>query len=366
MVKVCVLGASGGIGQPLSLLLKANPYVSELSLYDINDITGGIAKDLSHINTNSNCNGYHKQEDYVKALENSEIVIITAGVPRKPGMTRDDLFKINAKIVKGLTVQYGNYSPITSKLLIISNPVNSLIPVVVETLKGMGRFNASEVMGITMLDLVRAQTFLVDFLNDNKIKSQSLSSIKAKQFNKKLNVNNITVIGGHSGSTIIPILTNKRLIKDQKEYKKIIHKIQFGGDEIVKAKNGKGSATLSMAFAGYFFTNEILSKINCDSKLGDTNLPCFVYLPDLHNGKQLQTRLKELTGRTDEINYFSIPVRINEKSGNIKEVDLSLFESIDVNSKLNEFETYLLKESCQTLVADIKKGEDFVLNNVKL
>ncbi len=99
--KVAVLGAAGGIGQPLSLLLKMNNLVSELSCYDIVNSVG-VAVDLGHINTNAIVKGYVGQDQLNDALEGAQIVVIPAGVPRKPGMTRDDLFKINAGIVASL------------------------------------------------------------------------------------------------------------------------------------------------------------------------------------------------------------------------------------------------------------------------
>merc|ERR1712039_938208 len=92
--KCSVLGAAGGIGQPLSLLLKLNPRVTALTCYDVAPITPGVAADLSHINTNASCSGFTGDE-LTKALDGCDIVVIPAGVPRKPGMTRDDLFNIN-------------------------------------------------------------------------------------------------------------------------------------------------------------------------------------------------------------------------------------------------------------------------------
>merc|ERR1712178_583607 len=94
-------GAAGGIGQPLSLLLKLNPRVTALTCYDVAPITPGVAADLSHINTNATCTGFTGDE-LTKALDGCDIVVIPAGVPRKPGMTRDDLFNTNAGIVKTL------------------------------------------------------------------------------------------------------------------------------------------------------------------------------------------------------------------------------------------------------------------------
>ncbi len=79
-----VLGASGGIGQPLSLLLKQNPCVSQLSLYDIAG-TPGVTADLSHIETSAKVTGYEGPEQLGEALKGSDVVVIPAGVPRKPG-----------------------------------------------------------------------------------------------------------------------------------------------------------------------------------------------------------------------------------------------------------------------------------------
>ena len=85
--------------------MKMNPLVTELRLYDIAG-TPGVAADVSHINTKAQVKGYSQADDGEDGLKNAlkdcDLVIIPAGVPRKPGMTRDDLFKINAGIVKGL------------------------------------------------------------------------------------------------------------------------------------------------------------------------------------------------------------------------------------------------------------------------
>lgn len=94
---VTVIGASGGIGQPLSLLLKMNRFVKRLSLYDRSK-PPGVAVDLSHINTPCHVMGVRGEANLPQALNGSDIVIITAGVPRKPGMCRDDLFVKNAQL----------------------------------------------------------------------------------------------------------------------------------------------------------------------------------------------------------------------------------------------------------------------------
>lgn len=79
-----MLGAAGGIGQPLALLLKQSPLISRLSLYDIVG-TPGVAADLSHIETRAQVTGYTGPDELGEALQGCNVVVIPAGVPRKPG-----------------------------------------------------------------------------------------------------------------------------------------------------------------------------------------------------------------------------------------------------------------------------------------
>lgn len=139
MVKVSILGAAGGIGQPLSLLLKTNPIVTELALFDIIN-TPGVAADLAHINTVSTVTGYVGDEQLGDALKGSFLVVIPAGVPRKPGMTRDDLFKINAGIVKTLAIACAKHCP-KAFIAVISNPVNSTVPIFAQVYKDAGVYD---------------------------------------------------------------------------------------------------------------------------------------------------------------------------------------------------------------------------------
>ena len=83
-MKVAVLGASGGIGQPLALLLKSNPLITQLSLFDIVH-TPGVAADLSHICSPAQVTGFMGNDQLEPALTGSDVVVIPAGVPRKPG-----------------------------------------------------------------------------------------------------------------------------------------------------------------------------------------------------------------------------------------------------------------------------------------
>ena len=136
-MKVAVIGAAGGIGQALALLLKNHlPAGSDLALYDIAPVTPGVAADLSHIPTPVSIKGY-SGEDPTPALEGADVVLISAGVARKPGMDRADLFNVNAGIVKSLAEKIAVVCP-TACVGIITNPVNTTVPIAAEVLKKGG------------------------------------------------------------------------------------------------------------------------------------------------------------------------------------------------------------------------------------
>ncbi|KAI1281268.1 malate dehydrogenase [Xylaria sp. FL0933] len=283
MVKAVVAGASGGIGQPLSLLLKLSPLVDELALYDVVN-TPGVATDLSHISTTAKVTGYLPKDDGGKAaMKDADIIVIPAGIPRKPGMTRDDLFKINAGIVKGLIEIAAEVAP-KAFILVISNPVNSTVPIAAETLKAKGVFNPQKLFGVTTLDIVRAETFVAE--------------IAGKKTGSEFT---IPVIGGHSGETIVPLFSKASPKVDipADKYDALVNRVQFGGDEVVKAKDGAGSATLSMAFAGFRFAEKLLKAAKGEKGLVE---PSFVYLPGVPGGKEVQEATK--------LDFFSVPVEL--------------------------------------------------------
>ena len=104
-------------------------------------------------------------------------------------MTRDDLFKINAGIVRTLVEGVAQYCP-KAFILVISNPVNSTVPIAAEVMKKAGVFDAKRLFGVTTLDVVRAETFVQDITGE-KDPSKTV----------------IPVIGGHSGETIVPLFS---------------------------------------------------------------------------------------------------------------------------------------------------------------
>jgi len=229
--QVAVLGAAGGIGQSLSLLLKMNPLISELSLYDLRG-TLGVAADLSHTNTACVVTGYEGPDSLAEALTGCDLVVIPAGIPRKPGMSRDDLFAINAGIVRDLCVAIAANCP-GALVNIISNPVNSTVPIAAEIFKQAGTYDPKKLFGVSTLDVVRANTFVAQA--------------------KGLDVNDVDVpvVGGHAGITILPLLSQAYPASEftADELEKLTVRIQNAGTEVVEAKAGAGSATLSMAYA---------------------------------------------------------------------------------------------------------------------
>jgi len=247
--KVAILGAAGGIGQPLSLLVKMSPLVSELNIYDIANVKG-VAADLSHCNTPAKVTGFTGPEELGAALTGVDLVIIPAGIPRKPGMTRDDLFNINAGIVKSLIEAVAENCP-KALINIISNPVNSTVPIAAEVLKAKGVYDPAKLFGVTTLDVVRANTFVAE--------KKSLRLIDV----------DVPVIGGHAGITILPLLSQTKPPVEftDEEVESLTVRIQNAGTEVVEAKAGAGSATLSMAYAAARFAESCLRALDGDAEV---------------------------------------------------------------------------------------------------
>ncbi|KAJ5986821.1 malate dehydrogenase [Penicillium sp. IBT 35674x] len=326
MVKAVVLGASGGIGQPLSLLLKASPLIDELALYDVVN-TPGVAADLSHISSVAKITGYLPKDDGLKnALTGADIVVIPAGIPRKPGMTRDDLFKINAGIVRDLVKGIAEHSP-KAFILVISNPVNSTVPIAAEILKAAGVFDPKRLFGVTTLDVVRAETFTQEF-SGHKDPSKAT----------------VPVIGGHSGGTIVPLFSkvSPSFEIPADRYEKLVHRVQFGGDEVVQAKDGAGSATLSMAFAGFRFAEAVIKASKGEKSIVE---PTFVYLPGVAGG--------EAIAKATGVDFFSTPVELGVSGAE---------KAVNILDGITEREQELLKACIADLKGNIEKGVEFVKN----
>nr|NP_001302862.1 malate dehydrogenase, mitochondrial [Brassica napus]Q43744.1 RecName: Full=Malate dehydrogenase, mitochondrial; Flags: Precursor [Brassica napus]CAA61621.1 malate dehydrogenase [Brassica napus] len=308
--KVAILGAAGGIGQPLALLMKLNPLVSSLSLYDIAN-TPGVAADVGHINTRSQVVGYMGDDNLAKALEGADLVIIPAGVPRKPGMTRDDLFNINAGIVKNLWSAIAKYCP-HALVNMISNPVNSTVPIAAEIFKKAGMYDEKKLFGVTTLDVVRVKTSY------------------AGKANVPVAEVNVPAIVGHAGVTILPLFSQAtpQAILSGDALTVTTKRTQDGGTEVEEAKAGKGSATLSMAYAGALFADACLKGLNG--------------VPDVVECSYVQSTITELP-------FFASKVRLG-KNGVEEVLDLG---------PLSDFEKEGLEALRPGIKSTIEKGVKF-------
>ena len=312
-MKVVVLGAAGGIGQALGLLLKTQlPNGTELSLYDIAPVTPGVAADLSHIPTAVKVSGF-AGEDPSPALVSADIVLISAGVARKPGMDRSDLFKINAGIVKNLVTACADTCP-NALIGIITNPVNTTVAIAADVLKKKGVYDPARLFGITTLDIIRSSTFVAEV---NGVNPEDVS---------------VPVIGGHSGITILPLLSQSGFDFDEASAASMTKRIQNAGTEVVEAKAGGGSATLSMGQAAAKFGLSLVRALN---------------------GEEGIIECTYVEGSGDRARFFAQPVLLG-KNG---------VEKILGFGDLSAFEEKILNAALETLRSDIKIGEEYVAQN---
>lgn len=246
-----------------------------------------------------------------EALTGADVVVIPAGVPRKPGMTRDDLFNTNASIVQTLVEGCAEYCP-EAVLAIISNPVNSTVPIAAEVLKKKGVYDKTKLCGVTTLDVCRANTFVAN--------SQGWDPKDV----------DVTVIGGHAGITILPLFSQVPGMEvSDDELEALTVRTQFGGDEVVKAKAGAGSATLSMAYAGYIFTENVIKALNGAEDI----VQCAYVESDLTDAE-----------------FFASPVKFG-KNG---------VEEVLGFGELSAYEQQWFEKMLPDLKKQIQKGKDFV------
>src|SRR5690554_186830 len=309
-MKVAVLGAAGGIGQALSLLLKTQlPAGTDLALFDIAPVTPGVAVDLSHIPIAVSVKGYG-QDGLTDALQGADIVLIPAGVPRKPGMDRSDLFNMNAGIIRNLVENIADTCP-KALIGIITNPVNTTVAIAAEVLKQKGVYDKNRLFGVTTLDVIRAETFI------GELKGLNPTEVK------------VPVIGGHSGTTILPLLSQVEGVEfTAVEVESLTLRIQNAGTEVVEAKAGGGSATLSMGYAAARFCASLVKAVQ---------------------GEDV-TEYAYVESSAGEADYFAQAVRLG-KNGVIE---------ILPYGELSEFENTSKNNMLDGLKKDIKMGVDFV------
>lgn len=285
--KVCVVGGAGGIGQPLSLLMSLDPSVAEVCVYDLTISmvpAEGVAADLSHINNNCKVKSYAFDKDD-RAIEKAgecltgcHLVLVPAGLPRKPGQNRADLFAINAGIAKNIVEACAKFCP-NAVVALIVNPVNSVVPAMCEMWKNKG-LDPCKILGVTSLDICRANKFVHD------ITGVSVDDIE------------IPVVGGHAGKTILSLFSQDKTAATipASEIPALDEKVQNAGTVVVAAKNGKGSATLSMAFAGARLGKKVLAGLR-----GEDSVECAYVMSSI-----------------SELPYFASKVRFGPRG--VKEV----------------------------------------------
>jgi len=322
--QVAVLGAAGGIGQPLSLLLKMNPLVTKLHLYDLFNAEG-LAMDLQHCGSaKAEVKGFAGTK-LKEALEGSDLVVIPAGVPPKADLSSEDLFNVNASIVSNLARQVAQSCP-SAMVAVISNPINSMVPVVAETMKQYKVYNPRKLVGVTTLNLERANYMI------GKATNQDPSTVACP------------VIGGHAGHTIIPLFSRCKAAQglSETQQQEITQLIREGNDNVQAAKRGTAGPTLSMAHAAGRFCQSVLLALG-----GHKNLvECAYVQTDIFPDDE-----RNIAQVTDT-EYFVTPVVLG-KDGVMKNLGVG---------NLSGYEQSLLPAAVRELQFDIKRGKEYVKN----
>ncbi|MDA9625112.1 malate dehydrogenase [Candidatus Pelagibacter bacterium] len=293
--KITLIGA-GQIGGTLAHLIAIKE-LGDIVLFDVAEgLAKGKALDIAQSSPvdgfNVNLTGTNNYED----TKNSDVIIITAGVPRKPGMTRDDLLGINLKIIKEVANGIKKTSP-NAFVICITNPLD----VIVMALQKYSGLPKNKVVGMAgILDSSRFIYFLSQELNVEVKKIKSL------------------VLGGHGDSMVAMINHTevdgkklKDLVKENKISKdrlnKIVDRTKKGGAEIVKYLE-KGSAFYAPAASGVEMAESYLKDLKKE-------LPCAVYLDGKYGVSDL---------------YAGVPVVIG-KDGVEKVIELKLDEDEKTN-----------------------------------
>ena len=318
--KISLIGA-GQIGGTLAHLIGIKELVEEVILFDINSgIAKGKALDIAQSSSVDGFNVKFSGTDDYKDIKDSDVIIITAGVPRKPGMSRDDLLGINLNIIKQVANGIKNNSP-NSFIICITNPLD----VMVMALQKFSGLPANKIVGMAgILDSSRFKLFLSLELN---VPVKEIDAI---------------VMGGH-GDTMVPMprftkVSGKPLldlIKDGKISKKRLDEInqrtRDGGAEIVKYLE-KGSAFYAPAASGVQMAEAYL---NDEKKL----LPCAIQLNGEYGVKGVYAGAPTIIGKNGVEKIEEINLEGKEKDEFLKSVDAvkKLWETaIKIDPDLNK------------------------------
>ena len=291
--KITLIGA-GQIGGTLAHLIA----LKELGDIVLFDVAAGIAKGKAlDIAQSSPVDGFNVNllgTDNYDDTKNSDVIIITAGVPRKPGMTRDDLLGINLKIIKQVSDGIKKTSP-NAFVICITNPLD----VIVMALQKYSGLPKNKIVGMAgILDSSRFIYFLSQELN--------VPVKKIKSF----------VLGGHGDSMVAMLghteVEGKKindLVKEGKISKekldKIVDRTKKGGAEIVKYLE-KGSAFYAPAASGVEMAESYLQNLK-------KQLPCAVYLNGQYGAKDIYAGVPVIIGEDGVEKIIELDLNSEEK-----------------------------------------------------
>ena len=294
MTKISLIGA-GQIGGTLAHLIGTKELADEVVLFDVaSGFAKGKALDIAQSSSVDGFNVKFSGTDEYKDIKDSDVIIITAGVPRKPGMSRDDLLGINLKIIKQVAEGIKQNSP-NSFVICITNPLD----VMVMAFQKFSGLPSNKVVGMAgILDSSRFKLFLSLELN-----------VPVKEIEAM-------VMGGH-GDTMVPLprftkVSGKPLldlVKDGKisaeRLEKINQRTRDGGAEIVKYLE-KGSAFYAPAASGVQMAEAYLKD---EKKL----LPCAVNLNGEYNVSDIYAGVPVIIGKEGVEKIEEIELDDNEK-----------------------------------------------------
>ena len=309
MKKISLIGA-GQIGGTLAHLIGLKELASEVILFDVaSGIAKGKALDIAQSSSVDGFNVKFSGTDKYEDIKNSDVIIITAGVPRKPGMSRDDLLGINLKIIKQVAQGVKQHAP-NAFVICITNPLD----VMVMAFQKYSNLPRNKVVGMAgILDSSRFKLFL---------------SLELKVPVKEIEA---MVMGGH-GDTMVPLprftkISGKPLLDLVKEGKlssdrleEINQRTRDGGAEIVKFLE-KGSAFYAPAASGVQMAEVYLKD---EKKL----LPCAAYLSGEYGVKDIYAGVPVIIGKSGVEKIEEIKLDDKEKK--------EFFNSIEAVKKLWE------------------------------
>ena len=293
MNKISLIGA-GNIGGTLAHLLALKK-LGNITLIDV--VTGmpqGKALDLSQSSAVEGFTGSIEGSNDFSKMKGSDVIIITAGLPRKPGMSRDDLLEINGKIIKKIALDIKKYAP-KAFVICITNPLDAMVYV----LQKYSKLPKNMCVGMAgVLDSSRMKYFLSDAL--------------------KVSVNDVEtfVLGGH-GDDMVPLINYTTIggvplidfIKLKKfpysKIEKIVDRTRMGGGEIVKLlKNGSAfyaPASSAIQMAEAFLLNQ--------KKL----LPCASYINGQYGLKNMYMGVPTIIGNKGIEKIIEVKLTAKEK-----------------------------------------------------